>query len=158
MEDSLGTTDDFAIRLFHSVLFFMFSAALVELAKSISDHSCSLPTSSSDCLPCSFFFHCALYYLFAETEHIEAWPNHLSFRFLTKISSPCTPMTSSYGHRTENDVVLTSHRRLYDVILVPNAHWAPYSPQRQDLPANHLFCSVDLARKVQTNNDNNSKP
>ena len=89
----------------------MFSAALVELAKSISVHSCSLPTSSSDCLPCSFFFHCALYYLFAETEHIEAWPNHLSFRFLTKISSPCTPMTSFYGHKTENDVVLTSMRR-----------------------------------------------
>ena len=51
LECHRGTTDEFATIPFHLVLF---SAALVELAKSISVHSLyCLPTSSSVCL---FFF------------------------------------------------------------------------------------------------------
>ena len=81
LEGCWGTTDEFAKIPFHLVLF---SAALVELAKSIPVHSLS-----------SYLFFCQPVLLllftvpcrivFAKQEDLETWPNHLSFRYLTMV-------------------------------------------------------------------------
>ena len=81
-----GTTDQFATNPFHLDLFL---AALVELAKSIPVHSLIffLPTSSS-VLPLfllSFTVPCMI--VLARPEDLEIWPNHISFRFLTRVRS-----------------------------------------------------------------------
>ena len=58
LEGRRSTTDEFATIPFHFVLF---SAALVELAKSIPVHSLILSSHLFFCLPLfSFSFHCAL--------------------------------------------------------------------------------------------------
>ena len=58
LEGRRGTTDEFATIPFHLDLF---SAALVELAKSIPVHSLILSSHLFFCLPFfSFSFHCAL--------------------------------------------------------------------------------------------------
>ena len=80
-----GTTDEFATIPFHLVLF---SAALVELAKSIPVHSLILSSHLFFCLPLFLFpstVPCRI--VFAKPESLETWPNHLSFRFLTRVRS-----------------------------------------------------------------------
>ena len=58
LEGRRGTTDEFATIRF---LLDLFSAALVELAKSIPVHSLILSSHLFFCLPLfSFSFHCAL--------------------------------------------------------------------------------------------------
>ena len=57
LEDVRGTTDEFATIPFHLVLF---SAALVELAKSIPVHSLIVFPSLLLSVASSFSFHCAL--------------------------------------------------------------------------------------------------
>ena len=57
LEGRRGTTDEFATIPFHLDLF---SAALVELAKSIPVHSLILSSHLFFCLPLFFSFHCAL--------------------------------------------------------------------------------------------------
>ena len=80
-----GTTDDFETIPFHLVLF---SAALVELAKSIPVHSLILSSHLFFCLPLLLFpFTVPCRIVFAKPEDIETWPNHLSFRFLTSVRS-----------------------------------------------------------------------
>ena len=76
-----GTTDDFTTIPFHLVLF---SAALVELAKSIPVNS--LIWSShffSVYLFFSFFLLLPCRIVFAKPEDLETWSNHLSFCFST---------------------------------------------------------------------------
>ena len=80
LEDRRGTTDEFATIPFHLVLF---SAALVELAKSIPVHSLILSSHLFFCLPLILFpFTVPCRIVFARPEDLETWPNHLSFRFL----------------------------------------------------------------------------
>ena len=83
LEGRRGTTDEFATIPFHLVLF---SAALVELAKSIPVHSLILSSHLFFCLPIFLFpFTVPCRIVFAKPEDIETWPNHLSFRFLTRV-------------------------------------------------------------------------
>ena len=89
-----GTTDEFATIPFHLDLF---SAALVELAKSIPVHSLILSSHLFFCLPLFLFpFTVPCRIVFAKPEDLETWPNHLSFRFLTRVRS------SSYFHSKHN--------------------------------------------------------
>ena len=85
LEGRRGTTDEFATIPFHLDLF---SAALVELAKSIPVHSLILSSHLFFCLPLFLFpFTVPCRIVFAKPEDLEAWPNHLSFRFLTRVRS-----------------------------------------------------------------------
>ena len=79
MEGCLGTTDEFATIPFHLVLF---SAALVELAKSIPVHSLILSSHLFLCLPLFFPFTVPSRIVIAKP---EMWPNHLCFHFLTRV-------------------------------------------------------------------------
>ena len=80
-----GTTDEFATIPFHLDLF---SAALVELAKSIPVHSLILSSHLFFCLPLFLFpFTVPCRIVFAKAEDLETRPNHLSFRFLTRVRS-----------------------------------------------------------------------
>ena len=84
LEGRPGTTDEFTTIPFHLDLF---SATLVELAKSIPVHSLIL-SSHLFCLPLFLFpFTVPCRIVFAEPEDLETWPNHLSFRFLTRVRS-----------------------------------------------------------------------
>ena len=91
LEGHRGTTDEFATIPFHLVLF---SAVLVELAKSIPVHSLILSSHLFFCLPLFLFpFTVPCRIIFAGPEDIETWPNHLSFRFLTRVrNSTYSPM------------------------------------------------------------------
>ena len=85
LEGRWGTTDEFATILSHLVLF---SAVLVELAKSIPVHSLILSSHLFLCLPLFLFpFTVPCRIVLARPEDLETWPNHLSFRFLTKVRS-----------------------------------------------------------------------
>ena len=79
--------------LFHLDLF---SAALTELAKSIPVHSLILSSHLFFCLPLFLFpFTVPCTIVFAKPEDLETWPNHLSFRFLTRVrSSSYSPMAA----------------------------------------------------------------
>ena len=85
LEGRWGTTDEFATIPFHLDLF---SAALVELAKSIPVHSLIWSSHLFFCLPLFLFpFTVPCRIVFARPEDLETWPNHLSFRFLTRVRS-----------------------------------------------------------------------
>ena len=78
LEGRRGTTDEFATIPFHLVLF---SAVLVELAKSIPVHPLILSSHLFFCLPLFLFpFTVPCRIVFARPEDLETWPNHLSFR------------------------------------------------------------------------------
>ena len=83
VEGSRGTTDEFATIPFHLDLF---SAALVEVAKSIPVHSLILFSNLFFCLPLFLFPFRSL--CLAKPEDLETWPNYLSFCFLTRVRSP----------------------------------------------------------------------
>ena len=78
-----GTTDEFKIIPFHLILF---SAALVELTKSILVHSLIL-SSHLLCLPLLFPLTIPCRIIFAKREDLETWPNHHSFHFFTRVKS-----------------------------------------------------------------------
>ena len=92
LEGRRGTTDEFETIPFHLVLFS--AAVLVELAKSIPVHSLILSSHLFVCQPLLLFpFTVPFRIVFARPEDLETWPNHLSFRFLTRIrSSSYSPM------------------------------------------------------------------
>ena len=96
-----GTTDVFSTIPFHLD---MFSAALVELAKSIPVHSLILSSHLFFCLPLFLFpFTVPCRIVFAKPEDLETWPNHLSFRFLTRVrSSSYSPMAAWIFLRTSS--------------------------------------------------------
>ena len=80
-----GTTDEFVTTSFRLVLF---SAALVELVKSIPVHSLILSSHLFFCLPLFFFLSlCPVGLSFSKPEDLETWPNHPSFCFLTRVRS-----------------------------------------------------------------------
>ena len=101
LEGRRGTTDDFATIPFHLDLF---SAALVELAKSIPVHSLILSSHLFFCLPLFLFpFTVPCRIVFAKPEDLETWQNHLSFRFLTRVrSSSYSPMAAWIFLRTSS--------------------------------------------------------
>ena len=101
LEGRRGTTDEFATIPFHLDLF---SAALVELAKSIPVHSLILSFHLFFCLPLFLFpFTVPCRIVFAKPEDLETWPNHLSFRFLTRVrSSSYSPMAAWIFLRTSS--------------------------------------------------------
>ena len=99
LEGRRGTTDEFATIPFHLGLF---QAALVELAKSIPVHSLILSSHRFFCLPL-FPFTVPCRIVFAKPEDLETWPNHLSFRFLTRVrSSSYSPMAALIFLRTSS--------------------------------------------------------
>ena len=80
-----STTYEFATIPFHLD---PISAAPVELAKSILVHSLILSSHLFFCLPPFLFpltVPCRI--VFPKPEDLETWPNHVSFRVLTKVSS-----------------------------------------------------------------------
>ena len=101
LEGRRGTTDEFATIPFHLDLF---SAALVELAKSILVHYLILSSHLFFCLPLFLFpFTVPCRIVFAKPEDLETWPNHLSFRFLTRVrSSSYSPMAALIFLRTSS--------------------------------------------------------
>ena len=101
LEGRRGTTDEFATIPFHLDLF---SAALVELAKSIPVHSLILSSHLFFCLPLFLFpFTVPCRIVFAQPEDLETWPNHLSFRFLTRVRSlSYSPMAAWIFLRTSS--------------------------------------------------------
>ena len=80
LEGCRGTTDEFATIPFHLLLF---SAALVERAKSIHVHSLILSSDHFFCLPL-FLSPCPV---LAKQKFLETWSNHLTFHFLTRVRS-----------------------------------------------------------------------
>ena len=114
---SSGTTDEFATIPFHLDLF---SAALVELAKSIPVHSLILSSHLFFCLPLFLFpFTVPCRIVFAKPEDLETWPNHLSFRFLTRVrSSSYSPMAAWIFLRTSSLVTWS----LYDMLSSLRLH------------------------------------
>ena len=103
LEGRRGTTDEFATTTFHLDLF---SAALVELAKFIPVHSLILSSHLFFCLPLFLFpFTVPCRIVFAKPEDLETWPNHLSFRFLTRVrSSSYSPMAAWIFLRTSSSI------------------------------------------------------
>ena len=101
LEGRRGTTDEFATNPFHLVLF---SAALIELEKSIPVHSLILSTHLFFCLPLFLFpFTLPFRIVFAKPEDLETLPNHLSFRFLTRVrTSSYSPMSAWIFLRTSS--------------------------------------------------------
>ena len=98
-----GTTDEFATIPFHLDLF---SAALVELAKSVPVHSLVLSSHRFFCLPLFLFpFTVPCRIVFAKPEDLETWPNHLSFCFLTRVKPYVKYQNPSSGGY--QDIVLT---------------------------------------------------
>ena len=104
-----GTTGEFATIPLHLVLF---SAVLVELAKSIPVHSLILSTHLFFCLPLFLFpFTVPCRIVFAKLEDIETWPNHLNIRFLTRVrSSSCSPMAAWIFQRTSSLVTWSLYK------------------------------------------------
>ena len=96
-----GTIDEFATIPFHLDLF---SAALVELAKSIPVHSLIWSSHLFFCLPLFLFpFTVPCRIVFAKPEDLEPWPNHLSYRFLTRVrNSSYSPMAVWIFRRTSS--------------------------------------------------------
>ena len=76
-----GTTDEFATIPFHLLLF---SAAPFELTNSIPVHSLILSSHLFLCLSLLFPFTVPYRIVFVKPKDFETWPNHLSFRFLTR--------------------------------------------------------------------------
>ena len=94
LEGRQSTTDEFATIPFHLDLF---SAALVELAKSIPVHSLILSSHLFFCLPLFLFaFTVPCRIVFAKPEDLETWPNHPSFRFLTRVRSLSYPPMAAW--------------------------------------------------------------
>ena len=96
-----GPTDDFAPIPFH---LYLFSIALVELAKSIPVHFLILSSHLFLCLPLFLFpFTVPCRIVLAKPEDLETWQNHLSFRFLTRVrSSSYSPMAAWIFLRTSS--------------------------------------------------------
>ena len=84
LERSLGHHINFTPIPFHLVLF---SAALVELAKSIPVHSLILSSHFFFSLPLLFLFIVLCRIVFAKPEDLQTWPNHLGVCFLTRVGS-----------------------------------------------------------------------
>ena len=103
-----ATTDDFATVPFHLILF---SAALVEPAKSIPDHSVILSSNLFFCLFFFFPFAVPCRVVFVKLKDIVMWPNHLSFRFLTRVrSSSYSPMAAWIFLRTSSLVIWSLYK------------------------------------------------
>ena len=111
LEGRRGTTDEFATIPFHLDLF---SAALVELAKSIPVHSLILSSHLFFCLPLFLFpFTVPCRIVFAKPEDLETWPNHLSFRFLTRVRSSSYSLMAAWIFLRTSSLVTWS---LYEML------------------------------------------
>ena len=112
LEGRRGTTDKFATIPFHLDLF---SAALVELTKSIPVHSLILSSHLFFCLPLFLFpFTVPCRIVFAKPVDLET--NYLSFCFLTRVrSSSYSPMAAWIFLRTSSLVTWS----LYEMFNSP---------------------------------------
>ena len=110
-----GTTDEFATIPFHLDLF---SAALVELAKSIPVHSLILSSHLFFCLPLFLFpFTVPCRIVFAKPEDLETWPNHLSFRFLTWVRSLSYSLMAAWIFLRTSSLVTWSLHEMFNSLL-----------------------------------------
>ena len=116
LEGRRSTTNDFATTLFHLVLF---SAALVELAKSIPVLFFFILSSHLFfCLPL-VLFPSTVYsrIVFAKPEDLETWPYYLSFRFLTRVrNSSYSPIAAWIFLRT-SFLVASSLYEMFNSLL-----------------------------------------
>ena len=112
LEGRWGTTDEFTTIPFHLDLF---SAALVELAKSIPVHSLILSSHLFFCLPLFLFpFTVPCRIVFAKPEGLETWANHLNFCFLIRVRSlSYTPMAAWNFLRTSSLVTWSLYEVFY---------------------------------------------
>ena len=117
LEGRRGTKDEFATISCHLDLF---SAALVELGKSNPVHSLKLSSHLFLWLPLFLFpFTVPCRIVFATPEDLETWPNHLSFRFLTRVwSSSYSPMAAWIFLRTSSLVTWS----LYEIFNSLRSH------------------------------------
>ena len=111
-ESRRGTTTDFATIPFHLVLF---SAALAELTKFIHVHSLILSSHLFFCLPlflCPFTVPCRI--VCAKPEDLEPWPNHLSFRFLTRVRSSSDSAMAAWIFLRTSSMITWSLYEMFD--------------------------------------------
>ena len=110
LEGHRGTAEELATIPFHLILF---SAALVELAKSVPVLSLIMSSRLFFCLPLfilPFTLPCRI--VFAKPEDLETWPTHLCFRFLIRVrSSSYSPMTTWVFLRTSSLVTWFLHEK-----------------------------------------------
>ena len=110
-----GTTDEFATIPFHLDLF---SAVLVELAKSIPVHSLILSSHLFFCLPLFLFpFTVPCRIVFAKPENFETWPNHLSFRFLTRVRSSSYSLMAAWIFLRTSSLITWSLYEMFNSLL-----------------------------------------
>ena len=145
LEGRWGTTDEFA-----TIHLDLFSAALVELAKSNPVHSLILSSHLFFCLPLFLFpFTVPCRIVFAKPEDLETWPNHLSFHFLTRVrSSSYSPMAAWIFLRTSSLATWSlyvantaeSGEHGYAVWTLVSATW----PRITGLQAINIFSKMQL--------------
>ena len=142
LEGRRGTRDEFATTPFHLDLF---SAALVELAKSIPVHSLILSSHLFFCLPLFLFpFTVPCRIVFAKPEDLETWPNHLSFRFLTRVrSSSYSPMAAWIFLRTSSLVTWS----LYEMFFVLSHHKKMFTHHMKIYSNDIILHGVIIQRK-----------
>ena len=114
LECRRGTTDEFATIPFHLVLF---SAAPVELAKSIPAHCFNIvfPTLLSTFSFFLFTVPCEI--VCAKPEDIETWPNHLSFPFLTRVTSSSYSPMGAWIFLRNSSLVTWSLYEMFNSVL-----------------------------------------
>ena len=111
LEVRRGTTDELATIPFHLDLF---SAALVELAKSIPVHYLIL-SSHLFCLPHFLFpFTVPGMIVFAKPEDLETRQNHLSFCFLTRVRSSSYSQMAAWIFLRTSSLVTSSLYELFN--------------------------------------------
>ena len=113
-EDRRGTTDEFATIPFHLVLF---SAAQVELAKSIPVHSLILCFHLFFCLPFLFPFTVPCRIVLTKLEDIQTWRNYLSFHVLSIVKS------SAYSPIAAWAFLRTSSLETWSLDEILNSFW-----------------------------------
>ena len=111
LEGHQGTTDELATIPFHLVLF---SAALVELAKSIPVHSLILLSHLFFYLPLLLSFTVPCRIVFAKPEDLETWPDHLSFHFLTRVRSSSNPPVAAWISLQTFSLVIWSSYEMFN--------------------------------------------
>ena len=127
LEGRRGTTDEFATVFPSCPVFSCPSwAALVELAKSIPVHSLILSSHLFFCLPLFLFpFTVPCRIVFAKPEDLETWPNHLSFRFLTRVrSSSYSPMAAWIFLRTSSLVTWSLYEMFNSLLYHLKSLWS----------------------------------
>ena len=105
----------------------LFSAAIVELAKSIPVHSLILSSHLFFSLPLLLFLLIVLCRIvFAKPEDFQTWPNHLSVCFLTRVGSSSHSLMAAWIFLQTSSLVSNGNMVLVRNIQKPLVHVASH--------------------------------